>query len=202
MRAGKNLRFPEVETQQSNRAIVRPLHRHDPHWEGRMAIHIRRREFITALVGATTWPLATRAQQPGKIPRLGILLYSTPAGRSGDGIGPSRATRSRLHQRAEPRHRIPLRGGQARAASRTVRRSRAWKADDPTEWASTEVARVAAAQVEQQGDARLADTLRSAADEAAPRRTGRPRRWPSALNSQLLPNWCAAANGRDVPERD
>ena len=37
-----------------------------------------------------------------------------------------------------------------------------WKAGDPTEWASTEVARV----VEQQGDARLADTLRSAADEA------------------------------------
>jgi transcriptional regulator with XRE-family HTH domain len=41
-----------------------------------------------------------------------------------------------------------------------------WKAGDPTEWAPTEVARVAAAQVEQQGDARLADTLRSAADEA------------------------------------
>jgi len=40
---------------------------------------MRRRDFVAFLVGGTTWPLHTYAQQPQKIPRIGALLPGTPA---------------------------------------------------------------------------------------------------------------------------
>jgi putative ABC transport system substrate-binding protein len=39
---------------------------------------VKRREFITLLAGTVAWPLAAQAQQPPKVARLVVLLFSTP----------------------------------------------------------------------------------------------------------------------------
>jgi hypothetical protein len=51
-------------------------------WDGRMAIHIRRRELIAVLGGtaAATLPLVAREQQP-VLPVIGILGGVSPSNR-------------------------------------------------------------------------------------------------------------------------
>jgi putative ABC transport system substrate-binding protein len=47
---------------------------------------MRRREFITLLGGAATWPLAVRAQQTDRMRRVGVMIGAA----SDDSIGQAR----------------------------------------------------------------------------------------------------------------
>src|SRR5215831_21399158 len=51
----------------------------DPRSEGHMASYIERRKFLATLGGVVAWPLAARAQQAGKIHKVGYLSPSLPS---------------------------------------------------------------------------------------------------------------------------
>jgi putative ABC transport system substrate-binding protein len=72
---------------------------------------MRRREFIGIVGGAALWPFAAWAQQPAKVPRIGVLLISGP-----EAMGPFRESLRDLGYTEGTNIQIEVRSAQSQVA--------------------------------------------------------------------------------------